>query len=84
MFTSAATVIVAERAGIRFDQEKYSKSLYGSEQVEKMKEEERKRVQGLEMGERAKEWVNKNKYSVILGGWAATMGAAWAVINRDK
>lgn len=82
MVTVPYTVILAERAGLRFDKERYSRSLIEKEEMQKAKEE-RAAENGNQM-QRAKDWLNKNKYSVVVGSWAASMAAAWAVVNRDK
>lgn len=83
MITSASTVVVAERAGLRFDKERYSQSLY-SQEMQRMKEERALQIQNLGTMQRATHWLSTHKYSVIMGSWAASMAGAWAVISRDK
>jgi hypothetical protein len=87
MITSATTVIWAEREGIAYDRERYSQSLYGREELERLKEKrelEGKRWGALGGGDRFKETLSDHRYSIIIGGWAATMAGAWAYISRDK
>lgn len=87
MLTSATTVIWAERAGIAYDRERYSRSLYGSEELERLKvqrEKEGKRWGALGNTEKMKEILSAHRYSIIVGGWATTMAGAWAYISRDK
>jgi hypothetical protein len=87
MITSATTVIWAERAGIAYDRERYSQSLYGHEELQRLKEKrevEGKRWDALGGSERFRETLQEHKYSIIVGGWATTMAGAWAYISRDK
>lgn len=30
------------------------------------------------------DWVSRHEYTVILGGWVASIGVAGAIITRDK
>lgn len=86
MVTIPATVILAERAGLRYDHERYSKS-YGSEELERERAEknaELQRLKNMSTLDRGKEFINNHKYSVILSSWAGSMVGAWAIINRDK
>ena len=86
MITSATTVIWAERAGISYDRERYSQSLYGREELERLKEKrelEWKRWSALGGGDRLKQVFKDHRYSFIIGGWATTMAGAWAYISRD-
>lgn len=87
MLTSATTVIWAERAGIAYDRERYSHSLYGRDELQRLKEKrelEGKRWGALGGSDKFKEMLAEHKYSIIVGGWAATMAGAWAYISRDK
>jgi hypothetical protein len=84
MVTIPMTVILAERAGLQYDKERYSKALYESEQIQKMKEERALRAKEMGVTKRATHWISANKYSVILGSWTASMAGAWAVVSRDK
>lgn len=34
--------------------------------------------------ERAKEWGSKNRYGIVFGSWVASMGAAFAIVSRDR
>jgi len=84
MITSATTVILAERAGLQYDKERYSKALYEREEIQKMKEERASRAEEMGMMTKTTRWISANKYSVIMGSWATSMVGAWAVVNRDK
>jgi hypothetical protein len=87
LVTAPAVVIWAEQAGIRFDKERYSKSSYGIDEIQREKSAaqlEEERLKQLPFKERAREFATKNKYSLILGGWATTMVGAWGYISRDK
>ncbi|KAG8874133.1 hypothetical protein FRC20_006644 [Serendipita sp. 405] len=86
MLTSATTVVWAERAGMAYDRQRY----WGQNQPQmsrEMMEEEKKKKEMVEMQssfEKFKQLVNDNKYTVILGSWATTMGIAWKIINKDQ
>ena len=84
MLTSATTVIIAERAGLRYDKQRYSSSLYSEEEKAKMAEAAKEKAQRLSIGEKATNFVNDNKYPIIVGSWATSMVGAWAYISRDK
>ncbi|PVG03696.1 hypothetical protein CPB86DRAFT_869567 [Serendipita vermifera] len=84
MVTIPTTVILAERAGLRYDHERYSQ---GSEELERARAQKNAELQKLKQMstlERGKQFVNDHKYSVILSSWAGSMLGAWAIINRDK
>jgi hypothetical protein len=39
---------------------------------------------GLTSSEKILEWVDKNQYSLIVGGWAGGLAAATSIIWKDK
>lgn len=84
MLTSATTVIWAERAGINYDRERYSQSLYGSEELERQRQAEKEKEKQIKTMDKLKEGLSDHRYSIIVGGWAAAMAGAWAYISRDK
>lgn len=67
-----SVVIMAERAGIAYDHQRYSKS---SEDpvLAAAHEKERLRKEKLSTGERTLEWADKNKFSLIGVSWAGSM-----------
>jgi hypothetical protein len=46
--------------------------------------QEEKRWQSLPVKEKAADWVARHQYTVILGGWASSLGIAGAIISRNK
>lgn len=34
--------------------------------------------------QRAKDWGNENRYSIVFGSWVASMGTSWAIVHRNK
>ena len=65
-------VILAERAGIAYDHQRYSKA-HEDPLLAAAHERERLRKEGLSKGERALEWADKNKFSLIGVSWAGSM-----------
>jgi hypothetical protein len=77
-----AFAIQAERRGIEFDKSQWHSSTANLlDEQERQKEE---RWQKLTMGGRVTDWVQRHEYSVFVGGWAASLGLAGAIIARDK
>jgi len=67
-----AVVIMAERAGIAYDHQRYSKALEGPG-LAAVHEKERLRKEKLSKGDQALEWADKNKFSLIGVSWAGSM-----------
>ncbi|SRR5258706_9449167 len=67
-----SVVIVAERAGIAYDHQRYSKA-YENPDLAAAHEEERLRKEKLAKSELALEWADKNKFSLIGASWAGSM-----------
>lgn len=65
-------VIMAERAGIAYDHQRYSKALEGPG-LAAAHEKERLRRETLSKSEQALEWADKNKFSLIGASWAGSM-----------
>jgi hypothetical protein len=66
------TVIMAERAVIAYDHRRYSKALEDPI-LAAAHERERLRKEQMSKGERALEWADKNKFSLIGVSWAGSM-----------
>lgn len=43
-----------------------------------------KRWQSLTFKDKVGDWAARHEYSIILGGWAASLGLAGAIISRNK
>lgn len=50
---------------------------------EKAMEKDR-RWQAMTMKDKVGDWASRHEYSIILGGWAASMGVAGGIISRQK
>jgi hypothetical protein len=67
-----SVVIMAERAGIAYDHQRYSKA-YEDPVLAAAHEKERLRKEKLSTSERSLEWADKNKFSLIGVSWAGSM-----------
>jgi hypothetical protein len=72
LIIAPSVVIMAERAGIAYDHQKYSKT-FEDPLLAVAHEQERLRKEKLSKGERALEWADKNKFSLIGVSWAGSM-----------
>ncbi|KAF4575279.1 hypothetical protein EYR40_004986 [Pleurotus pulmonarius] len=74
--------IQGERRGIEYD-----KSQWEGETVRVLDEKEQKkeaRWNSLDTSSKIGDWAARHQYSLILGGWASSLGVAAAIISRDK
>lgn len=46
--------------------------------------EEARRWDKMTMTEKIGDWAMRRQYSLIIGGWAASLGVATAIISRNK
>jgi len=67
-----SVVIMAERAGIAYDHQRYSKA-YEDPVLAAVHEAERLRKEKMSKGEQALEWADKNKFSLIGVSWVGSM-----------
>jgi len=72
LVVAPAVVILAERAGMAYDHQRYSKG-FEDRTLAVAHEKERLRKEKLSNGERALEWADKNKFSLIGVSWAGSM-----------
>lgn len=75
----ACGITATEWASLKFDMEQYD---FG--EAEKMRKAEREKIDSLPLLERAKVYGIENKYKIIVGAWAASLGGSFWWINRDK
>ncbi|KAJ8517983.1 hypothetical protein ONZ45_g4907 [Pleurotus djamor] len=74
--------IQGERRGIEYD-----KSQWEGETVNLLDEKEQQeeaRWNSLDTSSKIGDWAARHQYSLILGGWASSLGIAAAIISRDK
>lgn len=69
----------AEWASLKFDQEQYK---FG--EALEAKKEIKQEVEKLSTMEKIKLYSVENKYKIISGLWAASLGGSFWIINRDK
>ncbi|KAF5095698.1 hypothetical protein D0Z03_001777 [Geotrichum reessii] len=72
-------ITATELASLEFDMEQYD---FG--ESEKLRKAEREKIDNLPFLERAKVYGIENKYKIIVGAWAASLGGSFWWINRDK
>lgn len=72
-------ITTTEWASLEFDMEQYD---FG--EAEKLRKAEREKIDKLPFLERAQVYGIENKYKIILGAWAASLGGSFWWINRDK
>jgi hypothetical protein len=46
--------------------------------------EAEKRWEGLSFWDKVGDWSFRHQYSLIMGGWASSLGVAAAIISRNK
>lgn len=46
--------------------------------------QEDQRWNRLSLGEKVKDWSLRHQYTLIMGGWAGSLGVAAAIISRNK
>ncbi|KAF9006700.1 hypothetical protein BDQ17DRAFT_1465355 [Cyathus striatus] len=74
--------IQAERRGLEYD-----KTQWEGEALRVMDEKvlvEERRWLGLSLKEKIEDWSSRHQYTIILGGWAASLGIAAAIISRQR
>ncbi|TFK43847.1 hypothetical protein BDQ12DRAFT_709523 [Crucibulum laeve] len=74
--------IQAERRGLEYD-----RSQWVGEGVRILDEREHqleKRWQEMSLKAKIGDWMERHEYSIILGGWAGSLGVAGAIISRQK
>lgn len=79
MPTIAISAFFADQGSVEFDREMHS-----SEYNQKRLLEEYQEWQKLPTGEKLIHTLNKNKYPIIIGTWAASLYGSWVFVNRDK
>lgn len=45
---------------------------------------EQRRWNSLSNSEKATEWALRHRWHIFLAGWAASMGASWMILRRNK
>lgn len=83
LVSSAATfglIIQADRASMAY--QRATNPMYGyRDEASKIREQLRANQSTYD---KAMTWGRENRYSIVFGSWIASMGAAWALVNRSK
>lgn len=69
----------ADEGSVKFDEEWHRSSYLKQKEAEEMK-----KWNGLAWSDQLFYKVNNNKYSLIVGAWAASLYGSWKLVNRDK
>ncbi|KAF8915240.1 hypothetical protein CPB85DRAFT_1433152 [Mucidula mucida] len=77
-----AFAIQAERRGIEYDRSQWTDAGIRLLDQQEVKLEEH--WESLTVKQKIIDWANRHEYSVILGGWVASIGLAGTIISRDK
>ncbi|KAF9464824.1 hypothetical protein BDZ94DRAFT_1320699 [Collybia nuda] len=77
-----ALTIQAERRGIEYERSQWEGE--GVRLLSVKQEEEKQRWEQLSRKEKFADWADRNQYTLILGGWATSLGVAGLIISRDK
>jgi len=75
----AFAATIAEHASLKFDRERYASGDARPEAVARQKQ-----IDNLSFNDKMMFYGAQNKYKIIVGTWAASLGASWWIINRDK
>lgn len=62
---------------------KFSEMMHRSDYLSKVKNEEKTRISELSLADRLYLKVSENRYKVIVGTWAASLGLAWSMVSKD-
>jgi hypothetical protein len=76
-----AGIIQADRASAAFD-------LAHNRYKQRLQQDEEEAVREYRAthtaGQRTKNWFEEHRYSIVFGSWIASMGTAFALVNRNK
>jgi len=76
-----AAIIYGDRAGRDYEKAKAPERQYTpnlQEQIRASAESQKSQFQ------RAKDWANENRYTIVFGSWIASMGISFGLVHRNK
>lgn len=79
MPTIASGAFFADQGSVEFD-----KQMHQLDYTTKKTLEEFRAWNNLSASDKFIHSLNNNKYSIIIGAWAASLYGSWALVNRDK
>lgn len=74
-----SAIISADRAGRQYEDQRAPERHYEDEQSRLRGEIEAQKT----TMERAKDWANDNRYSIVFGSWVASMGISFGLVHRN-
>ncbi|KAF8806269.1 hypothetical protein BYT27DRAFT_7191593 [Phlegmacium glaucopus] len=74
--------IQAERRGLEYDRSQWEGD--SMRVIDEKALEEARRWDRLSINEKLGDWAARRQYSIIIGGWATSLGVAAAIISRNK
>lgn len=63
---------------------KFSEMMHRSDYLNKVKDERKKRMHEFSLTNRLFIKVSEHRYKVVVATWAASLGWAWSMINKDR
>ncbi|KAH8113326.1 hypothetical protein DFH11DRAFT_1705407 [Phellopilus nigrolimitatus] len=73
----------AERRGVQYDME-HNWSGPAKDELDREASEEDKRWGRLSPTQKAGDWALRHRWHLFVAGWAASMGASWMILRRNK
>ncbi|KAF8638599.1 hypothetical protein AX17_002140 [Amanita inopinata Kibby_2008] len=74
--------IQGERRGLEYDRSQWDGASVRLLDEKQLRDE--MEWQKMSTRDKVAEWADRHQYSIILGGWAASLGIAGAIISRNK
>ncbi|KXN89459.1 Respiratory supercomplex factor 2, mitochondrial [Leucoagaricus sp. SymC.cos] len=74
--------IQAERRGLEYDRSQWEGETLRVLDERRLQDEQK--WQSMPLKEKFADWVTRHQYTVIMGGWATSLGIAGAIISRQK
>jgi hypothetical protein len=75
-----AAIIAADRASRQYDIDRDPARRYKDRNATLEQEFDAQKP----LIQRTKDWANTNRYSIVFGSWVASMGTAFAIVQRNK
>lgn len=79
MPTISVAAFYADEGSVKFDEK-----MHRSEYLDKRQLEELKKWNDMALSDKIFHKVNSNKYSIIVGAWAASLYGSWRIVDKDR
>ncbi|KAA8912667.1 hypothetical protein TRICI_003385 [Trichomonascus ciferrii] len=83
-FSFMAPVLACGITNMEWSSRRFEAEHYGIGEMAPDVVARQKRLEKLPLFDRAMQWGAENKYKIIMGTWAATLGGTFWLINRDR